>query len=47
MNKNVVAIIVIVLAAAALWYGYGKMKPYMATGGDDGDVGVEETTVPI
>lgn len=31
MNKKVVAIIVIVLAAGAIWYGYGKMKPYLAS----------------
>lgn len=34
MNKNVTAIILLVLAALAVWYGWGKLKPYVDTGGD-------------
>lgn len=41
MNKNIVGIILIILAGLAIWWGWGKMKPYMDTGGD---VTVEETT---
>lgn len=34
MNKNVTAIILLVLAVVAVWYGWTKLKPYMSTGGD-------------
>lgn len=33
MNKNISLIILIFLAALAIWWGYGKMKPYLNTGG--------------
>ncbi len=31
MNKKVVAIIVVVLAVVAIWYGYNQMKPYLTS----------------
>lgn len=36
MNKNIVGIILIVLALLAVWfYGWPKLKPYIQTGGGD------------
>lgn len=34
MNKNITVIILLVLAAVAVWWGWGKLQPYMNTGGD-------------
>ena len=34
MNKNIVGIILIILALAAVWfYGWPKLQPYINTGG--------------
>lgn len=41
MNKNIVGIILIILAVLAVWWGWGKMQPYLNTGGD---APIEETT---
>ncbi len=40
MNKNVVGIILIILAVVAVYFGWKQMKPYLDVGGDV----VEETT---
>jgi len=43
MNKNIVGIILIILALVAVWlYGWPKMQPYLNTGGGE----VEQTTGP-
>lgn len=45
MNKNIVGIILIVLALAAVYfYGWPKLQPYINQGGD---VPAEETTSPM
>lgn len=44
MNKNIVGIILIVLAIALVWfYGWPKLQPYLNTGGGD----VDMTTAPM
>lgn len=41
MNKNVIGIILIILAVIAVWWGWGKLQPYINQGGD---VPAEATT---
>jgi hypothetical protein len=37
MNKNIVVIILIILAGAAIYfYGWPKLQPYLNTGGGEG-----------
>ncbi len=43
MNKNITVIILLVLAALAVWWGWGKIQPYLNTGGD---TTIDTTTMP-
>jgi len=42
MNNKVAAVILLILAVVAVWWGWGKLKPYMNTGGGE----TEQVTPP-